>query len=61
MEKRNTSEPVATPRTQRRPGAYHPPTLTVYGSVAKLTQGQAGSFTEGASGMLHSMPTGPDM
>ena len=41
--------------------AHRPPvpTLTLYGSVAKLTQGQEGSLCEGVSGMPHVEATGP--
>jgi hypothetical protein len=38
----------------RRP--YRSPKLTVYGSIAKLTQGPGGSIADGASGMSR-----PDM
>jgi len=50
MEERETREPARSPSHQTlRP--YHSPTLTAYGSVAKLTQGPGGSIPDGASGM----------
>jgi len=53
MEKRKMHEPAATPPTQRVPRSYRTPTLTAYGSVAKLTQSIPGSLAEGESGMPH--------
>ena len=59
--KERDSEHGTTPRSTKAPKAYHAPTLTAYGSIAKLTQSGAGSFTEGASGMSFDMPTGSGM
>ncbi len=33
--------------------AYQKPTLVSYGTVQQLTKGQAGTDTEGSSGMAH--------
>ena len=58
MEERNPHLGTTPPAT-RAPKAYRTPTLTLYGSVAKLTQGQEGSLCEGVSGMPHVEATGP--
>ena len=51
MEERQPIEPEAEPVSNTlRP--YHSPTLTAYGSVAKLTQGPGGSIPDGTSGMV---------
>lgn len=37
-------------QSSRKRGEYRPPRLTIYGDVAKMTAGGAGSVTEQAAG-----------
>ena len=39
MEKHKPTGHVLTPESHKKAPPYHAPTLTTYGSVAKLTQG----------------------
>ncbi len=53
MPAKDANWPQAPPAKNvqpRRP--YTPPTLVSFGSVAKLTQGSAGSAADGGSGMF---------
>jgi len=52
MEKHKPTGHVLTPESHRKAPPYHAPTLTTYGSVAKLTQGGSGSQTDGANTMM---------
>jgi len=52
MEKHKPTAHVLTPESHKKAPPYHAPTLTAYGSVAKLTQGGSGSQTDGANTMM---------
>ena len=49
MEKHKPTGHVLTPESHRKAPPYHAPTLTTYGSVAKLTQGGSGSAVDGVN------------
>ena len=51
-----------THESHRKAPPYHAPTLTAYGSVAKLTQGGSGSFVDGVNEtMMEPSGLGGDM
>ena len=55
MESRKLSEAAPIP-SSREPRPYHPPTLTAYGSVGKLTQGGQFSAVDGNMTMMIDSP-----
>ena len=56
MEKLNPTGHVLTPESHRKAPPYHAPTLTAYGSVAKLTQSGGGSAVDGVNTMMIDPP-----
>ena len=59
MEKLDPTGDTATPESGRKPPPYHSPVLTMYGSVAKLTQGGSYSGTDGVNTMMIDPPGMP--
>jgi hypothetical protein len=55
MDKLNATKHSVTPVSPRKPRAYHPPALTAYGSVAKLTQSGSGSAVDGVNTMMRAV------
>ena len=53
MEKHKPTAHVLTPESHKKAPPYHAPTLTTYGSVAKLTQGGSGSAVDAPYGCIH--------
>jgi hypothetical protein len=60
MEKLKATGHAVPPESRRNAPLYHSPTLTAYGSVAKLTQGGSGSTTDGVNTMMI-VPPGQEM
>ncbi len=58
MDKPTRTEAIATDPFQAKLRPYHSPTLTAYGSVARLTQGGTGSFTDAMGDMMMMMMMG---